>query len=168
MANAWLMGKLWKPMRPFTRLVIPEVLRDAMIAHAQAALPNECCGLLAGRIVEGTAFAEMRFAIRNDAASPKEYFTNPRDLLDAMKAARAAKLDVLALYHSHPTSAPIPSRRDLENNTWGETAVHVIIGNVTTQPNVRAWWLGENEFHEVDVEIRTDSHHRIAPFRSNT
>jgi proteasome lid subunit RPN8/RPN11 len=131
--------------------VIAEPFRAAMLSHARVELPNECCGLLAGHIVEGTATVEARFAIRNDAANPKAYFTNPRDLLDAMKAMRVAKQEVLAIYHSHPASAAIPSRTDLANNTWGEAVAHVIIGNVTTEPDVRGWWLGEQEYTECEL-----------------
>jgi proteasome lid subunit RPN8/RPN11 len=135
-------------MRPFIRLVIPGELLEAMIAHARTALPNECCGVLAGRIVEGTARVETHYAIGNDAASTSAYLSNARDLLNALKYVRAADHVVLAFYHSHPTTAPIPSRTDLRDNTWGETVAHVIIGNVTTDPELRAWWLGEREYSE--------------------
>jgi proteasome lid subunit RPN8/RPN11 len=68
-----------------------------------------------------------------------------------MKAMRVAKQEVLAIYHSHPASAAIPSRTDLANNTWGEAVAHVIIGNVTTEPDVRGWWLGEQEYTECEL-----------------
>ncbi len=122
-----------------------------VITHALAELPNECCGLLAGRIVAGIAIVESHFPIRNDQPSPSAFLTNPRDLLAAMRITREAKLDVLAFYHSHPRSAAVPSRRDLEQNTWGETAAHIIIGHVESVPEFRAWWLGEANFTEVAV-----------------
>jgi proteasome lid subunit RPN8/RPN11 len=137
----------------FTRLVIPRPLLDAVVAHARAELPNECCGLLAG-VVEGEdARVTQHFRIRNDLASPTEYLTNPRDLLAAMKAARAAGTEVLAVYHSHPASAAVPSRKDLDRNTWGETAVHVIIGMGGSEPEVRAWWLGEDGYRAAVLEV---------------
>src|SRR5690348_8498450 len=132
----------------FTRLLLPRPLLDAVIAHARTQLPNECCGLLAGLIEGDTGRVTQHFPIRNDLASPTEYLTNPRDLLDAMKATRAAGTDVLAVYHSHPTSAPVPSRKDIERNTWGETAVHVIVGLGEEEPEVRAWWIGEKDYRE--------------------
>jgi proteasome lid subunit RPN8/RPN11 len=91
-------------------------------------VPNECCGLLAGVIEDGVGLVRQQFPIRNDLASPTEYATNPRDMLDTSKATRAAGTEVLAIYHSHPTSGPVPSRRDVEGNWWGESVVHVIIG----------------------------------------
>lgn len=132
----------------FTRLVIPRMVLDAVIAHARGQLPNECCGLLAGVIDGDTGRVSQHFPVRNDLASPTEYLTDPRDLLAAMKATRAAGTEVLAVYHSHPASPPVPSRKDIERNTWGETAVHVIVGLGGDEPEVRAWWLGENEYRE--------------------
>jgi len=134
-------------MPPFQQLLIPAPILAEAIDHARSELPRECCGLLAGtrdgRVVR-------RFPIRNDRMSETEYATNPRDLLDAMKAMRADGLEPLAIYHSHPASAPIPSKKDVADNTWGETVVHLIVGLAGPEPQVRAWWLGEYEFREAE------------------
>lgn len=135
------------------RLVIPRSLYDAMIAHAQAELPNECCGLLAGRAEGETGVALARFALANDLSSPTEYLSNPRELLDAMKAMRRSGTDVLAIYHSHPSSPPVPSRTDLERNHWGEAAVHLIIGLGERTPQVQAWRLDEATYRAVEFAI---------------
>jgi proteasome lid subunit RPN8/RPN11 len=129
----------------FTHLAIPDPVREAMIAHARADLPNECCGLLAGT-PDGRVAA--RFPIRNDAARPTEYLTNPRDLLAAFRAVREANLEPLAFYHSHPSSPAVPSATDVARNTYGETVAHVIVGLATDPPDVRAWWLAESGFRE--------------------
>src|SRR5437899_1519217 len=99
-------------MPAFTRLLIPRSLLAAVLAHARAELPNECCGLLAGVVEDGVGRVTEHYPLRNDLASPTEYATNPRDLLDATRAMRAAGTDPLAIYHSHPTSDPVPSRKD--------------------------------------------------------
>lgn len=141
------------PAMRFTRLLIPREVLDAVVAHARDEMPDECCGLLAGLVEGETGRVTQHFPVRNDLASPTEYLTNPRDLLDAMKAARAAGTEVLAVYHSHPASEPVPSRKDIERNTWGETAAHVIVGLVGAEPDVRAWWLGEAGYREAQLEI---------------
>jgi proteasome lid subunit RPN8/RPN11 len=137
-------------MTPFERLVIPAPLLDEVVAHARADAPLECCGLLAGRVADGTGTASVRYAIRNDAASPTEYETNARDMLNAFRAMREGGLELLAIYHSHPTSAPVPSRRDLARNTYGETAAHLIVSLAAPEPVARAWWLTETGYREVD------------------
>ncbi len=132
------------------KLHLSRSLLDAAIAHARAVLPNECCGLLAG---SADGRVTRHFPIRNDLASSTEYLTNARDLLDALKASRADDIEVLVIYHSHPASAAIPSKTDLENNTWGETAMHVIVGLASNQATVRGWWLGENRFQEAEIVV---------------
>ena len=142
-ASGW-----WK--MNFNLLHIPTALLEAVIAHARTELPNECCGLLAGS-TDGRA--TRLFPIRNDRASPTAYLTNARDLLDAMKVSRTEGIEVLAIYHSHPASEPIPSKTDLANNTWGENALHVIVGLAGTEASVRGWWLGEKEFQEAEILV---------------
>lgn len=134
----------------FSRLTIPDALLEDVIAHARRDLPNECCGLLAGR---GDGVVTTRFSIGNDAASPTEYATNARDMLLAFRAMRAAGDELLAIYHSHPTSEPVPSRRDIEQNTYGESVVHLIVGLAGANADVRAWLLTETGSREVPLEI---------------
>jgi len=134
----------------FTRLLIPRPTLDAILAHARAELPNECCGLLAGVIADDIGRVSEHFPIRNDRASPTEYESNPRDMLAAVRAMRVAGTEVLAIYHSHPTSAPVPSRKDLARNFWGETVAHVIIGMSGSDPEVRAWWLTETDYRPAE------------------
>ena len=145
-ASGW-----WK--MNFNLLHIPTALLEAVIAHARTELPNECCGLLAGTVEHGVGRVSRHFAIRNDRASPTAYLTNARDLLDAMNVSRTEGIEVLAIFHSHPASAAIPSKTDLANNTWGETAMHVIVGLAGTEASVRGWWLGEKEFQEEEILV---------------
>jgi proteasome lid subunit RPN8/RPN11 len=135
-------------MRPFSHLEVPQRIVDEMRSHVVSESPLECCGLLVGRIENGVGIVLKGLPIRNDLASPTEYLTNPRDLLDAMKTMRAEAWEPLAIYHSHPASDAVPSRTDLERNTWGETVVHLILG----RDGLRAWWLREVGFEEVEIE----------------
>jgi len=137
----------------FSRLTIPDLLFAEVIAHARRELPNECCGLLAGHIAAGAGVVTTRFTIGNDAASPTEYETSPRDLLVAFRTMRGAGTDLLAIYHSHPASAPVPSRHDIERNTYGETVVHVIVSLAGAEPEVCGWRLAEADYLEVPLEI---------------
>lgn len=137
----------------FTRLDIPDLLLEAVIAHARAESPLECCGLLAGHIVDGVGAVAARYVIENAARSATEYETDPRGMLGAFRAMREGGTELLAIYHSHPTSEPVPSRRDLAHNTYGETVVHVIASLEPPEPRVRAWWLGETGFREAEFRV---------------
>lgn len=131
-------------------LLLPRHFYVAMLAHAQSELPNECCGIFAG-VREGEALSVLaHFPLINEAGSPTRYYAAP---FAAEKACRAAGHEFLAIYHSHPTSAPIPSATDLERNFYGDSVIHLIVGLNGPEPIVRGWWLAETSFTEAEWRI---------------
>ena len=134
------------------RLVIPRPLYEAMLTHARAELPAECCGLLAGTIEGDIGRVTDHFPLVNALSSPTEYESESRSRFAAHKAMRANGTEILAVYHSHPSSDPIPSRRDLERN-YSEMVVNLIIGLKAAEPDVRAWWLMEDGAQEALWEV---------------
>ena len=136
---------------PF-RLCVPRDLHAQMLRHAQSELPNECCGLLAGRVADGVGRVEACYPLVNQLASPTEYLSEPRSMLAAVRDMRGRGIDVLAVYHSHPASAPVPSRKDRERN-YGEAVVNLIIGLAGVEPVVRGWWLTDADAREADWQV---------------
>jgi proteasome lid subunit RPN8/RPN11 len=70
-----------------------------------------------------------------------------------MRAIDAEGLEVVAAYHSHPTSAPVPSRKDLDRNPWDDWAAHVIVSLARSEAEVRVWWLTEAAFTEAEWAV---------------
>jgi len=140
-----------------------------MVAHAAAELPNECCGLLAGireqraesreqRAESGeqragkVGLVVQRYPLVNAAASPVEYLSEPEGMFAAVRDMRRLGIDILAVYHSHPTSAPVPSRTDLKRN-YSPEVMNLIVSLKDDQPLVRGWWLTSEEYREAEWEI---------------
>ncbi|MFO0847277.1 MAG: M67 family metallopeptidase [Gemmataceae bacterium] len=130
-------------------LLIPRSVFDQMTAHARAALPAEGCGFLAGIAGEVTHFLPLV----NELASPTAFATEAKSVFAAYKTMRAAGTDVLAIYHSHPTSAPVPSRHDLAQNTYGPGVAWVIVGLAGDDPEVRVWWLSDDGYSEAEWAV---------------
>lgn len=128
------------------RLLISQAEATGMIEHARRELPAECCGLLAGLIAADgeEAIVTHRYELTNVLASPIEFESEPRSMLAAMRDVRRWGTEVLAVYHSHPTSEPLPSRKDLERHWLGERVMAVIVGLMKPEPDVRAWWLSND------------------------
>jgi proteasome lid subunit RPN8/RPN11 len=121
-----------------------------MVRQAQTELPNECCGLLAGRVTDDqVGVVTRRFPLVNSPASPTLYNAEPGGLVAAMRAIREEGLELLAIYHSHPATGPVPSRTDRERNYYGDTVVHLIIGLGGPVPVMRAWRLTADEAVEM-------------------
>jgi [CysO sulfur-carrier protein]-S-L-cysteine hydrolase len=114
---------------------LPRELALELIAHARDDLPNECCGMIAGR--EGTATRVIRAT--NTEASPFMYVMDPREQLRIWEEIEDAGEDVLAVYHSHTRSAAYPSRTDVELAFFPET-LYVIVSLVDREaPEIRAF-----------------------------
>jgi [CysO sulfur-carrier protein]-S-L-cysteine hydrolase len=129
-----------------------------MIAHAQADLPNECCGLLAGTIgADGIARIERRFAMVNALASPTEFEWEPKNHFAAVRELRRLGLDMLAIYHSHPTTHPVPSRKDCARYNEVRPLIgdlmHFIVGLHEGTPTVRGWWLARDDYLEAEWDV---------------
>lgn len=130
-------------------LSVPAGFVKEMIEQAQLEQPFECCGLLAGTIDEKTRVGEVvrRYPLVNELASPVAYLSEPRSMFEAVRDMRREGLDVLAVYHSHPTSAPIPSKTDLAQN-YSPDVVNLIISLADDPPTIRGWWLREDGYAE--------------------
>lgn len=133
------------------RLQIPRLIYQAMLAQAWAELPNECVGILAGH-VDGRVVE--RYPLVNALADPRRFESEPRSLFEAEKRRRAARLEFLAVYHSHPASPPIPSKTDLERN-YSEDVMTLIIAP-GAEPEMKAWWLTATAYREAEFVIIAD------------
>jgi proteasome lid subunit RPN8/RPN11 len=127
-----------------------------MVEQAVAELPNECCGLFAGHLAAGVGTVTHRLPLVNAAASPREFLSEPRSMLAAEKAMRAAGVEMLAIYHSHPTSAAVPSATDRARN-YSESMLNLIISLAGGQADVQAWWLTATDFEAGEWGFAEDS-----------
>lgn len=91
---------------------------EAMLAHAEAAYPNECCGAMLGRIENGTKSVQRALPLDNayGGAQQAHYEIRPEDLLAADRAARRDQMDLIGIYHSHPDCDAYFSETDLKNS----------------------------------------------------
>ena len=88
-------------------MVIPAVVRAALAEHAQGEAPNEACGL----VVLKDGVAERYVPGRNAAASPYRFELD----VDPETWFLEDEGFELAVFHSHVSSPPRPSRTDVEN-----------------------------------------------------
>jgi proteasome lid subunit RPN8/RPN11 len=90
----------------------------AMVAHAQASYPNECCGAMLGTTDGETKVVSESIALQNafEGVQAERYELRPEDLLAADKAARERNMDLIGIYHSHPDCDAYFSKTDLQNS----------------------------------------------------
>jgi [CysO sulfur-carrier protein]-S-L-cysteine hydrolase len=110
-------------------VLIPAGVRSALLEHAETERPNECCGIIALR----DEVAERYIPARNAAASPYRFE------IDADPETWFLEDDgyELAVFHSHLSSPPRPSRTDIENIGLWEGRPYVIL--TLTTGELAAW-----------------------------
>jgi proteasome lid subunit RPN8/RPN11 len=115
------------------------------VAHAEAEAPNECCGLVA--LKDGVA--ERYIACRNAAASPYRFE------LDAPAEAWFLEDEgyELAVFHSHLSAPPRPSRTDVENIGLWQGKPYLILS--LRSGELAAWRIrgGEIEQELLDLTV---------------
>jgi [CysO sulfur-carrier protein]-S-L-cysteine hydrolase len=89
-------------------VVVPDAVRRALAAHAEAEAPNEACGLV---LLRG-GVAERYVPGRNAAASPYRF---ELELDDPEVWFAEDDGYELAVFHSHLSAPARPSRTDVEN-----------------------------------------------------
>ena len=110
-------------------------LNQIILAHIQAAYPLEACGLLAGR---GDCISHL-YMIENILHSPTAFEMDPRQQIQAMIDAEDQGLELLALYHSHPTGPQTPSKTDVARAYYPELIQLIISLHEQSKPTMRAF-----------------------------
>jgi proteasome lid subunit RPN8/RPN11 len=127
---------------------IPAAVVNDMLAHARQDAPRECCGLLIGKGEDVVRTVRAR----NLDAKAARYLIDPEDHFAAIRSAREAGLEVIGAYHSHPSSAPIPSATDIAEANSGTDFLYVIVSLVNDE--VRTYRIADGQ----SVRIR----HQVA------
>ena len=128
---------------------IPAAVRDALVEHCRAALPDEACGYLVGD--PETLRVERFVPITNQAASPTRFVFEPHEQLAAEQAIEAAREQVIGIAHSHPVGEPVPSAVDVADasnfDPFG-TLLHVLVA--PGRGEVRAYRIVDGEIRPLD------------------
>ena len=123
---------------------------DEMLSNVRRKPVEECCGLLAGRDGAITRI----FAAKNAASKPAgNYEIAPQELFRLMREIRAAKLDLLGIYHSHPNGKNEPSATDIAQAYYPGTAYFILSPLADAPIPVRAFSIREGRATELHIQI---------------
>ena len=149
------------PTFPVNLLAVPETVgtltltdevRQAMIDHAFAGLPNEACGLFSGR-TDGTT-ADAFHPMVNAAASREIYVLDGQEQLEVERAVDEAGRVVLGVMHSHTYTEAYPSPTDVDDASRFDPLgiwLFVIVTLKDPAPALRAYRILDGLITEVRV-----------------
>jgi proteasome lid subunit RPN8/RPN11 len=100
-------------------LKLSSELEKRIRRDGETAYPNECCGILFGKVDnDGVKTAMCEATIKNASEDGEQYhrfLITPEDMMKAEQSARSMKLDVIGFYHSHPDHPSAPSGYDKDH-----------------------------------------------------
>lgn len=141
-------------------LRISQVLFDEIIDHLEEMRPNEGCGLIA---FDRAAPVQV-YPGTNVLHSPTRYRMDDAEVLEAVADMDARGWWLGAIFHSHPTSPPVPSSTDLQEANWPD-ALMLIVSFQAGQPEARAYRVRGHTYTEIAIEVVPDRLAWLAPLR---
>jgi proteasome lid subunit RPN8/RPN11 len=130
-------------------LWLSEEQGQMICTYAQAELPREACGLLAGR----GGRVQRVIPIANVSRNPTQHY-----YMDAVALGRhlpqieRESLTLLGFYHSHTTGEPIPSMTDIREAAYPD-AIHLIVGLKHEKPRLAAWSIRDERVLPIPLHI---------------
>jgi [CysO sulfur-carrier protein]-S-L-cysteine hydrolase len=118
-----------------------------MMAYVNAHAPLETCGLLAGK----NSQVEKIFFVQNQAQSPVRYVMDPIEQLHAFEWIESNDMDLLGIFHSHPTGPETVSPTDIAEAAYAVT--YVIFAHINGEWRARGFWIENGDFREVSLQV---------------
>jgi [CysO sulfur-carrier protein]-S-L-cysteine hydrolase len=122
-------------------VTVPPAVRQALVEHSREEDPNEACGL----VVLKDGVAERYERGRNGAASPYRFELEVAPELWFLEDDGYE----LAVFHSHLSSPPRPSRTDVENIGLWEGKPYLIYS--VREDDLAAWTIQAGEIAPLDL-----------------
>ena len=119
------------------QLILPETIYRTLLAHARAEFPNEACGLLRGKAGRVSDI----LSAHNVALTPRtDYQVDAQSLLRAL-AWEDEGDELIAIYHSHPTTPARPSATDAAKAFYPDSIYLILSLQNLAEPQMAGYFL---------------------------
>jgi len=115
-------------------IIIPGIIIDGMINQAKDELPDETCGLLGG--IGNLVLKQI--PMTNTDHSPEHFSFDPAEQFQALRSARNEGLELIANYHSHPSTPSRPSVEDIRL-AYDPNILYLIVSLAGEIPVIKAF-----------------------------
>jgi proteasome lid subunit RPN8/RPN11 len=123
---------------------------QTMRRHVAAQAPIEACGLLAGK----QDSVESVLKVQNADQSPVRFRMDAQEQYDAFMWMDANGLDLVGIFHSHPTGPETVSPTDIAEAAY--EVVHIIWSRTKQIWSARGFWIEKGQVTEVTLKVSTE------------
>jgi proteasome lid subunit RPN8/RPN11 len=127
---------------------IEKKVLTSIIAHARKDLPNEACGYLAG----SEDFITKSYELTNIDHSPEHFSFDPAEQFQSLKDSRNKGLQIIANYHSHPSTPARPSAEDIRL-AYDREISYVIISLALPEADVKSFRIVNGVAVKEEIQI---------------
>jgi len=131
------------------KLEIPNDIFEQILVQAEAEVPIEACGILAG--IDGKV--EKLYKMTNTDQSSDHFMMAPEEQFKVVKDIRTAGLEMLAIYHSHPASPARPSQEDIKLALTPDVIYVIVSLQDANAPVLKGFIVENGNITEVSVTI---------------
>jgi len=131
-------------------IIIPRTLANRLLTLAQLTPEVEICGLIS----RNNEQKYQVYPIENIARNKSRIFEmQPEQQINAFKLIRENQQNLFAIYHSHPDSEAVPSKKDLDDAAYKD-ALNIIISLSTKGVlDMRGYFYQNDRIETVDLII---------------
>jgi proteasome lid subunit RPN8/RPN11 len=121
---------------------------DQMLSDAETRLPDEACGIVAGKDRSSVRV----YPVTNILQSSTRFRFDPHQQLEAMLLIEEQGWEMMAIYHSHPAGPSHPSVTDIKESAYPET-VNLIWYPEQGEWHCRGYIIKASHIEEVPLDI---------------
>ena len=130
-------------------LQIPNNIFEQMLKQAEVEAPIEACGILAGKDGE----VEKLYKMTNADRSSDHFMMEPKEQFKVAKDIRSAGLEMLAIYHTHPTTPARLSAEDIRLALTPNITYIIVSLQDSASPVIKGFLMQDGDITEVPVKI---------------
>jgi len=119
-----------------------------MLQHVRTCLPEEACGLIGGFQNR----ASLIFPVENEFHSPSRFRMKAEEQLSVFLTLEENELDLIGIYHSHPTGPAFPSQTDQSEFAYPGTA-YLIWSLLNADWKVHGYRMNDGQFFEISLKV---------------
>lgn len=131
---------------------IPIDIWEKMRKHIHKELPNEACGLLAGK----ENLVAKIFCMTNIEKSPTRFRLDAQEQINAFMEMEFEKMDLIAIYHSHPNGPIGPSVSDISEAHYPD-ACYLIWSNFKERFTCNGYRINNKLVEGIEITIISES-----------
>ncbi|GEL78478.1 M67 family metallopeptidase [Tenuibacillus multivorans] len=129
-------------------LILPNQCYQEIIVSTQSQLPYEACGFLSGTHDQ----IQSVWPLENQLQSNLRFFVDKKTVRSTIKQFEAVQEDLIAIYHSHPTSKPLPSYGDIKNH-MSDQVLMMIVSYKYHEPSVKCFQILNQHYQECPIQF---------------